>query len=271
MAAPISSPAPSTRATVRCTRTTRWSPVPSSSGPTTRSWRSTPGRATTPSASAGWPKPAWTASSPTDPTSPWPRWGVLEGGGKPSPLDLPPPEPNELCPRPPPGGTRQSPLRQDQVEHFGFVAELEHVGVAQVVAVDLIGDRAVGAHGERGQVGAVDDPAAAPQRLAVAQRRADDAEEPRERHGAHGDRRQPSVERGLGCEVERPVAQVRIGVGVEDDREVGIVDHRAVGVLHREARTAAVVMADPRVEPGVDEQRVTRIALELGPALYLLD
>src|SRR5918995_5277942 len=37
--------------------------------------------------------------------SPWPRWGVLEGGGKPSPLDLPPPEPNELCPRPPPGGT----------------------------------------------------------------------------------------------------------------------------------------------------------------------
>ena len=40
-------------------------------------------------------------------------------------------------------GSSVSGLRQDEVEDVGFVAELEALGVAEVVAVDLVGERAV--------------------------------------------------------------------------------------------------------------------------------
>ena len=90
-------------------------------------------------------------------------------------------------------------------------------------------------------------------------------------HRPHGDGRQAPVERGLGRQVERPVAQVRVGVGVEDDGQVPVVDHRPVGMVHGQAGPAAVEVADPGVEPGVHEQRVPGVALEPRAPLDLLD
>ena len=88
----------------------------------------------------------------------------------------------------------------------------------------------------------------------------------REGERAQRDHREAAVERGLGRQVQRPVAQVRVRVRVEADREVAVVDHRAVGVVDGEAGAAAVVVADPGVEAGVHEQRVTGVALQAGRA-----
>jgi len=51
------------------------------------------------------------------------------------------------------------PVRDDEVEGVGLVAQLEAVGVAQVVAVDLVGEGAVALDGDGGDVGPVVDPA----------------------------------------------------------------------------------------------------------------
>ena len=49
--------------------------------------------------------------------------------------------------------------RREEVEAVGLVAEVEALGLAQEVAVDLVGERAVAGDGELVDVGAVVDPA----------------------------------------------------------------------------------------------------------------
>src|SRR3546814_5314551 len=71
--------------------------------------------------------------------------------------------------RSPPSGGRGR-KRQHEVDDVGFVAQLELLGVAEVVAVDLVGERAVAGDGDRREVGAVVGPARAPQVAARAER-----------------------------------------------------------------------------------------------------
>ncbi len=60
--------------------------------------------------------------------------------------------------------------------------------------------------------------------------------------------------------------EVGVRVRVEADRQVAVVDHGAVGVVDGEPGPAAVVVPEPRREPRVHEQRVPGVALEAGAA-----
>ena len=129
----------------------------------------------------------------------------------------------------------------------GLVAEVEAVGLAEVVAVDLVRERAVALDRELVEVGAVRRGAcwrrmSPPQPSAAPTIRSERARTP-----ACGTSRPrgPGRASASGDQVERPVAEVRVRVRVEADREVAVVDDRAVGVVHREAGPAAVVVAEP--------------------------
>ena len=112
----------------------------------------------------------------------------------------------------------------DQVEHVGLVAQLERLGLAQVVAVDLVRERSVALDGRSGDTGFVGHVAAAAQAPPRAERRAHQREQRQRTQVAHGDERQRVVEPGVGGDREGPGADEGVGVGVETDRELPVVD-----------------------------------------------
>ena len=123
---------------------------------------------------------ASTPSSPTSPTSPSRRSAGAGWGGQAASRAA-----RQAQPRP--RGRIASPRRgEDEVQHLGLVAELERLGVAEVVAVDLVGDRAV----RPARSAPPRSVRWSTQRLRrsarpPAERRADDAQERGERHRPH--------------------------------------------------------------------------------------
>ena len=137
---------------------------------------------------------------------------------------------------------------QDEVEDVGLVAELEALGLAEVVAVDLVRERAVAGDRER---------ASRSVRSSV-QRRAAQVPCPvpsAEPTIAQRSWRTPSVRSVTTARPRSSVASGATSSGrlpryvygfvLRHDREVAVVDHRAVGEAHGEAGPAAVVVAEP--------------------------
>ena len=80
-----------------------------------------------------------------------------------------------------------------------------------------------------------------------------------------------AIERGGVGQVERAVAEVRVRVGVEHDREEAVVDRARRRSSTRKCGSLAVVAAGPRRQRGRDEQRMAEPALPRRPLLDRLD
>src|SRR5207245_3759895 len=96
----------------------------------------------------------------------------------------------------------------DDRERVGRVAKLELLGLAQVIAVDLVGERTVPAHGEGRQIRAVVDLAVATQPAARAERGRDEGQETHRVEAAERDRDEAPLAVGVGGHVERTTAEV---------------------------------------------------------------
>ena len=107
--------------------------------------------------------------------------------------------------------------------------------------------------------------------LPVAERRADDAHRPGEGERAQRHHREAASRVASGARLSGRLPRYVYGFVLRQMRQVAVVDHRAVGEAHGEPGPAAVVVADPGVEAGVDEQRVAGVALEPGAPLHLGD
>ena len=142
--------------------------------------------------------------------------------------------------------------------------------LAEVVAVDLVRERLVVPDDELVEVGAARRggrrcDAAAAQRAARATCRIAAARSVRNVTAT-----EPAVERGRRRQVERAVAEVRVRVGVEHDREVAVVDRRpSPDVDARSADGCGRSRAAHVSSAGVDEQRVAEPALQRGAPLDL--
>ncbi len=104
------------------------------------------------------------------------------------------------------------------------MAELQVLGLAEVVAVDLVGERAMADDGHLAQIGLHVDVGQATQPVAAPQRGSRDAQDLHEVHRPDGHAHQPPVEHRLRCDVEWAVAEEGIGVRVEAERKATVVD-----------------------------------------------
>ena len=81
-----------------------------------------------------------------------------------------------------------------------------------------------------------------------------------------GSDRQGPIEAGLRCDVQREPPEIRVGIGLGDDHEAGILDHLARVELEVEQRAGALV-AEEGFEGRRDVERVREVPLELAVAL----
>src|SRR5262249_10294941 len=143
------------------------------------------------------------------------------------------------------------------------------VGVAEIVAVDLIRKRAESAHAHLLQVAGIRHPPMLLESLAApaskGRRRRLEQRHGRER--AEREEAQTGVESCVRGDVKWSVAQEGIRVGLEADGEVGVVDHLAGTTVppradeNREPWPASVVVTEPGDDGGIHEQRLTGVPL----------
>ena len=115
---------------------------------------------------------------------------------------------------------------EDEADGVGDVVELQAVDLAEVVAVELVRERRVVLDDEVVEVDLLASVAVGftpPPRRAPATPRSS----ARGLHRAERDGDQPAIERGGVRQVEGAVAEVRVRVGVEHDREVAVLDDLA--------------------------------------------
>ena len=145
-------------------------------------------------------------------------------------------------------------------EGVGLVGDVEVLDVAEVVAVGLVRERP-----------AAHDPIRSTWRWTIPalRRRNSPNAWPTPRRPSSvvmsSDRNAVSasgVEPGVGCHDERTRSEIGVRRGLRDDREVHAVDALAALELDVEARLAAVVVTEPRLDRSHDVQRMRRVALQ---------
>ena len=141
--------------------------------------------------------------------------------------------------------------------------EVQPLDLPEVVAVDLV----------RKRIGAFDDELVEVDLLvevvrlldaAAAEGTGERAQDRRCLHRPERHRDEAAVQGRGWRQIERPVPEVRVRVGVEHDREEAVVDHTGRRP-HAEVRLGAVVAAQPGGQCRGDEQRVAEPALQRRP------
>src|SRR5260370_13962626 len=151
------------------------------------------------------------------------------------------------------------------------MAKHEVIPVTKMIAVDLVGHGAQAAYTKGAQLVVEGHPAPTAHRLSVAECRTDDAEHRHEPERAEGREGEWRVEPETGRQVEWAVAEKGVRIGVLADGEVAVRDGGPVLELNGQPGRAAVVVAEPRGESGVDEQRMPGPPFEAAAPLDLLD
>ena len=143
--------------------------------------------------------------------------------------------------------------------------------VAEVVAIELVGERCLARNLRVHNVVANVDAPTAPHAVWIAQARGHELCEVERTDRPDGDDAQRCVECCLGGNGEWLRTEIGVRVGVQEDSEIPVIDHGSIFERDLEVRGLAIEVSNPGIEPSPCKEGVPGIALEVSTLFDLLD